>query len=61
MEITVERMEPEHTRTSHWLPCAIDPQRDDSTETRPLVEFTLEEDGGGWTGQLKNFEKHVTR
>lgn len=61
MEIIVERMEPEHTRTSHRLPYAIDLQCGNSAGTRPLVEVTLEEDGGGWTGQLKNIAKYVTR
>ena len=47
MEITVERMEPEHTLTYRWLPFAIDPKRDYSQEKRTLVEFSLEEVDGG--------------
>jgi uncharacterized protein YndB with AHSA1/START domain len=47
MEITVERMEPEHTLTYRWLPFAIDPKRDYSREHRTLVEFSLEEVDGG--------------
>lgn len=47
MEITVERMEPEHTLTYRWLPFAIDPKRDYSREKRTLVEFFLEEVDGG--------------
>ena len=47
VDITVERMEPEHTFTLRWLPFAVDPKRDYSKESRTLVEFTLAEVGGG--------------
>ncbi len=47
IDITIERMEPEHTFTLRWLPFAIDAKRDYSTEPRTLVEFTLEEVNGG--------------
>ena len=47
LDITVERMEPEHFFSYRWHPYAADPKRDYSTEPKTLVEFTLIEVAGG--------------
>jgi uncharacterized protein YndB with AHSA1/START domain len=47
MELSVERMEPEHFFSFRWHPYAIDPKVDYSTEPTTLVEFQLEEVPGG--------------
>ena len=47
LDITVERMEPEHFFSYRWHPYAADPARDYSTEAKTLVEFTLVEVAGG--------------
>lgn len=43
MEVTVERIEPEHRFSFRWHPYAIDPSVDYSKEPTTLVEFRLEE------------------
>ena len=47
LELTVERMEPEHLFSYRWHPAAIDPSVDYSAEPTTLVEFRLEEVDGG--------------
>jgi uncharacterized protein YndB with AHSA1/START domain len=47
LDITVERMEPEHFFSYRWHPFAAEPKRDYSTEPKTLVEFTLVEVAGG--------------
>ena len=47
MEVVVERMEPERLFSFRWHPAAIDPKTDYSAEETTLVEFRLEEVGGG--------------
>ncbi len=47
MEIAVERLEPERYFAYRWHPYAIDPAVDYSSEPTTLVEFRLEEAGGG--------------
>jgi uncharacterized protein YndB with AHSA1/START domain len=47
MEITVEKIEPEHLFSYRWHPYAIDPKTDYSGEPMTLVEFRLEEAAGG--------------
>src|SRR5687767_5405239 len=47
MEVVVERMEPERLFSFRWHPAAVDPNTDYSGEERTLVEFRLEEVGGG--------------
>lgn len=46
-EITIERMEPERRFAWRWHPHAIDGDVDYSEEPTTLVEFALEEVGGG--------------
>src|SRR3954449_9267476 len=43
MEMTVEKIEPEHTFSYLWHPFAVDPKIDYSGEEPTLVEFTLRE------------------
>ena len=43
LELTVERMDAEHTFAYRWHPYAIDPKADYSAEPATLVEFHLEE------------------
>lgn len=47
-DVTVERIEPEHTFTWRWHPYAVDPEVDYSGEECTLVTWTLEDapDGG---------------
>ena len=47
MDITVERVDPEHLFSYRWHPYAIDPGVDYSSEPTTLVEFRLEEVAGG--------------
>ena len=47
MEITIETMDPERLFSYRWRPYAIDPKVDYSREPKTLVEFRLEEAGGG--------------
>jgi uncharacterized protein YndB with AHSA1/START domain len=43
MDLTVERIEPEHLFSYRWHPYAVDPDVDYSKEPTTLVEFHLEE------------------
>jgi uncharacterized protein YndB with AHSA1/START domain len=45
MTVTVEKIEPQHTFSFHWIPYGIEPGVDYSSEKPTLVEFTLEEIG----------------
>jgi uncharacterized protein YndB with AHSA1/START domain len=47
LEITVDRMEPEHLFSWRWHPYAIDPAVDYSAEPTTLVVFELEETADG--------------
>jgi uncharacterized protein YndB with AHSA1/START domain len=47
MKVTVEKIEPEHTFSFRWLPYAIDPDVDYSSERPTLVEFSLRETADG--------------
>ena len=47
LEMSVERIEPEHYFSYRWHPYAVDPKADYSTEPTTLVEFRLEEQEGG--------------
>lgn len=47
MDITVERVEPEHLFSYRWHPYAIEPGVDYSGEPTTLVEFRFEEVTGG--------------
>jgi len=47
MEILVERLEPERYVSWRWHPYAVDPKKDYSHEPTTLVEFRLEDAGGG--------------
>jgi uncharacterized protein YndB with AHSA1/START domain len=47
MEIQVERIAPEHYFAYRWHPYAVDPAVDYSAEPTTLVEFRLDEAGGG--------------
>jgi uncharacterized protein YndB with AHSA1/START domain len=47
LELTVERLEPEHLFSYRWHPYAVDPSVDYSSEPTTLVEFHLEEAAGG--------------
>jgi uncharacterized protein YndB with AHSA1/START domain len=47
MDVTVERIEPEHRFSFRWHPYAIDPSVDYSQEPTTLVEFRLEETPDG--------------
>lgn len=47
MEMQVERIEPERYFSYRWHPYAVDPSVDYAAEPATLVEFTLEEAGGG--------------
>ena len=47
IEMTIERIEPEHYFSYRWHPYAIDPKADYSKEPTTLVEFLLEEADGG--------------
>jgi uncharacterized protein YndB with AHSA1/START domain len=46
-EAVVQKMEPERLFSFTWHPYAIDPNKDYSSETPTLVEFTLEKAGSG--------------
>jgi uncharacterized protein YndB with AHSA1/START domain len=46
-ELVVERVEPERRFSYRWHPYAVDPAVDYRAEPATLVEFTLEEAGGG--------------
>jgi uncharacterized protein YndB with AHSA1/START domain len=46
-EAVVQKMEPERLFSFTWHPYAVDPKIDYSKETPTLVEFRLEENGGG--------------
>lgn len=48
-DVTVERMEPEHTFAWRWHPYAVDPKVDYSQEERTLVTWTLQDAPGGGT------------
>jgi uncharacterized protein YndB with AHSA1/START domain len=89
LEMVIDRIEPERYFSYRWHPHAVDPTVDYSPEPMTLVEFTLEDAGGGtllrivesgfdrvpsarrdeafrmntggWTEQLKNIERHVSR
>ena len=43
LDVTIERLDPEHTFSWRWHPNAIDPGFDYSKEPTTLVEFHLEE------------------
>jgi uncharacterized protein YndB with AHSA1/START domain len=47
IEVTVAKIEPEHSFSFRWRPYAIDPKVDYSAERPTLVEFTLREVPGG--------------
>jgi uncharacterized protein YndB with AHSA1/START domain len=47
VSMLVERVEPERLFSYRWHPYAIDPQVDYSREPMTLVEFRLEDAGGG--------------
>ena len=49
LEITIERVEPEHRFSFRWHPYAVDPNVDYSAEHKTLVEFTLTDATGGTT------------
>lgn len=46
MEVTVERIDPEHYFSYRWHPYAVDPHIDYTAEPTTLVEFMLEERDG---------------
>ncbi|HEV8380492.1 MAG TPA: SRPBCC family protein [Gemmatimonadales bacterium] len=47
LELSVERIEPEHYFSYRWHPYAVDPKVDYSGEPTTLVEFRLEEQEAG--------------
>jgi uncharacterized protein YndB with AHSA1/START domain len=47
MDITIERMDPEHLFSYRWHPYAVEPGVDYSGEPTTLVEFRLDEVAGG--------------
>jgi uncharacterized protein YndB with AHSA1/START domain len=47
MELLVERIDPERYFSYRWHPYAVEPAVDYSNEPTTLVEFTLDEAGGG--------------
>ena len=47
LDLTVERMEPEHFFSWRWHPYAVDPRHDYSSEPTTLVECELTEVPGG--------------
>lgn len=47
MEMQIDRIEPERYFSYRWHPYAVDPKVDYSAEPATLVEFTLEDAGGG--------------
>lgn len=47
LELTVERIEPEHLFSYRWHPAAIVPGVDYGAEPTTLVEFRLADDGAG--------------
>jgi uncharacterized protein YndB with AHSA1/START domain len=87
MDLAIERVVPQTLFSYRWHPYAVDPKIDYSAEEPTLVEFRLEDAGGGtkltvvesgfdkvpasrraeafrmndggWTGQLRNIERHV--
>jgi uncharacterized protein YndB with AHSA1/START domain len=46
-KMTVDRIEPEHLFSFHWIPFGVEKGVDYSKEDPTLVEFTLEEKNGG--------------
>ena len=49
MEVTVEKMEPEHLFSFRWHPYAVEPGVDYSAEPTTLVEFRLQDTDAGGT------------
>lgn len=47
MDVVVESVQPEELLSYRWHPYAVDPDFDYSAEPMTLVEFRLEETGGG--------------
>lgn len=47
MNLTIERIDPEHFFSYRWHPYAVDPKVDYSNEPTTLVEFHLEASEGG--------------
>ena len=47
VEITIEKMEPEHLFSFRWHPYAIEPDVDYSVEPTTLIEFVLQETKDG--------------
>ena len=47
LDLSVERIEPEHYFSYRWHPYALDPKVDYSAEPRTLVEFRLDEIADG--------------
>jgi uncharacterized protein YndB with AHSA1/START domain len=47
LEMTVEKIEPEHTFSYRWIPYAVDKDHDYSSEEPTLVEFSLRETASG--------------
>jgi uncharacterized protein YndB with AHSA1/START domain len=47
VELTIDRIEPEHLFSFRWHPFAIEPGVDYSSEPTTLIVFTLEEKDGG--------------
>ncbi len=45
LEMTIERIEPEHYFAYRWHPYAVDPNTDYSQEPTTLVEFRLDDSG----------------
>jgi uncharacterized protein YndB with AHSA1/START domain len=52
MEMFIDRIEPESYFSYRWHPYAVDPAVDYSSEPTTLVEFRLEEAGGGTQLQI---------
>lgn len=46
-EITIDRIEPKRLFSFRWHPAALDPKADYTNEPTTLIEFALEEKGGG--------------
>jgi uncharacterized protein YndB with AHSA1/START domain len=46
-KMTIDRIEPEHLFSFHWIPFGVDKRIDYSKEDPTLVELTLEEKNGG--------------
>lgn len=57
MELTVERIEPEHLFAYRWHPYAVEPGFDRIPLARRATAFRMNDEG--WAAQLRNIAQYV--